>query len=429
MKLAINGGEPIRTKVFPSQLNYDLRERKAVERVFMRGRFTGYQGNVNNFKGGVEVQELEKEWCKAFGVKYAIPCNSATSGLELACEAVGISRGDKVIVSPYSMTCSATVPLLYGAQPIFCDIEDDYYCLDPEKVAHLIQIHPTIKGMIVVDLFGQPFAKELREIAHEHGIWIIEDAAQAPGACVNTISEGGYTQEFTGTLGDIGVFSLNQGKHMTAGEGGIVTTNDPKLALRARLLMNHAEAVVNNTLYLNEDFTAHDLGNSYRKLVGHNFRMTEIQAALARAQLEKFPNMLNQRLFNAEYLANGLTQIPAISSPKVRKGCVHTFYAHAFKWDSSKAKGLHRDKFIEAVKAEITPMADREDEGVRMGCGYIKPIYRMPIFDHQYELPVVERLYKDELFLHLYVAPPTSMEDMDDIITAFHKVWNKREEL
>lgn len=412
-KLAINGGPKVRNTLFPSQNTYGREEMGAVARVMNGGRLSWYRGNgTDDFYGGPEIRYLEEEWCKKWGVKHAICCNSATSGIHIALGALGIGRGDVVIVSPYSMTCSATMPLAWGATPIFADVEPDHFCIDPRSVEEIIKSRKDVKAIIAVSLFGQPFDPALRNLQ----IPIIEDAAQALGA--KFTDENGIIK-YAGTLGDIGVYSFNFGKHITCGEGGMIVTNNDRYANRCRLIMNHGESVIND-----------QNAQTNRDLFGFNLRMTEIQAAIVTAQLEKFDRLLQYRLTNVKKLKSGLSDIPAITMCQPRDNCTHSYYALPFLWDSEEANGLHRDIFIEAVKAELTPRQGRDTEGVPIGCGYIKPIYQMPIFErYTCQHPIVESLWKDKLFLTLYHAPNSAPRDIWDVVEAFQKVWKYRDEL
>ncbi len=430
-KLALFGGPKVRSSLFPSQNTYDHNELTAVKGVMESGRLSHYRGNWGEgLYGGPEIQTLELEWSKRFNVRHAICCNSATSGLHIALGALGINPGDEVIVSPYSMTCSATMPLAWGAVPVFADVEKDCFCLDYDSV--LARITEKTAAIIAVSLFGQPFDPRLREL----GIPIIEDAAQALGSKVITAptiqldANGLKTFEqsiHAGNLGDIGVYSFNYGKHLTCGEGGMVVTNDDELAFRCRLIMNHGEAVINDIKDRASDLYVYD-----PTMFGFNLRMTELQAAIIRAQLRKLDHLLGRRIKNAVFLQHELGEIPAIAISPVRDNCTHTYYALPFLWDSEKANGLHRDYYIKAVKAELTPRQDRDREDVQIGCGYIKPIYCMPIFNHNIvpsPYPNVEKLWRDELFLTLYHAPNSTVEDMLIVADAFIKVWENREEL
>jgi dTDP-4-amino-4,6-dideoxygalactose transaminase len=269
-------------------------------------------------------------------------------------------------------------------------------------------------------------------LARKHGLRVIEDTAQAPGAQ--------YHGKFAGTLGDIGVYSLNYHKHIHCGEGGVVVTDDNTLADRVRLIRNHAEAVV-------EAKGVTDLIN----MIGFNFRMTEMEAAVARCQLKKLPELLEKRLENQHYLAERLGQIPAITPARVREGCKHAFYVDACTFNEAIA-GVCRDRFIEAVRAELPVFQGREAEGVKLSCGYVRPLYLQPIFqkktaygsdgfpfnnpwrqnDISYNkgiCPVCERMHEKELFIHEMMLPSMAYDDMDDVVRAFEKVWENRHTL
>jgi len=432
MKLAIQGGKPIRSKPFPAYITIGKEEKEAVTRVLDSGVLSKFLGAWHDqFYGGPEVQALEKEWAEYFSVKHAIAVNSCTSGLYAAVGALGVEPGEEIIVTPYSMSCSATAPLVYNAIPVFADIEEEYYCLAPPSVEK--QITPRTKAIIIVDLFGQPHdAEAIKALAAKHGIHVIEDAAQAPGAS--------YRGRYTGTLGDIGVFSLNYHKHIHCGEGGIVVTDDDELAEKVRLIRNHAEAVVESKGTVN-------LVN----MIGFNYRMTELEAAVARCQLKKLGLLFHDRVERCEYLAERLMAIPALVPPKVREGCAHAYYVHPFKFKEDVA-GVSRDRFIEAVKAELSPTELREGEGVKIVCGYVKPLYLQPLFQKQvaygsngcpfklpwyegkanYEkglCPVAERMHTKELFYHELITPSMTKDDLDDVYNAFEKVWINRKAL
>jgi perosamine synthetase len=428
VKLAIHGGEPVRNKPFPAYVTVGEEEKKAVCEVIDSGCLSKYLGTWHEqFNGGVQIQALEQEWAEYFGVKQAIAVNSCTSGLYCAVGTTGIEPCEEVIVSPYTMCASATAPLIYNAIPVFADIESDYYCLDPEDVER--KITEKTRAIIVVDIFGQPYnADSINAIAKKHGLIVIEDAAQAPGAKLNN--------KFAGTLGDIGVFSLNYHKHIQCGEGGIIVTDDDVLAEKCRLIRNHAEAVV-------EGMGHTDLTN----MIGFNFRMTEIEAAISRIQLEKLKDLNSKRLENVGYFESKISNIPAISMPKVRDQADHVYYNHVCKFDKDIAK-IDRDTFIEAVRAELPYNELREQEGVKLSVGYVKPLYLQPMFQNRVAYgsnsypfseskisydkgicPVAERMYFSELFLHEFILPSMQKSDIDDIVLAFEKVWNNRNEI
>jgi len=428
-KLAINGGEKFRTKPFPAYNTIDKQEEDAVLRVLRSGKLSTYLGTWHDdFYGGDEVRALEKEWAEFFGVKHAISVNSATSGLYASVGAIGIKPGDEVIVSPYTMSASATAILLYGGIPVFADIEEEYFCLDPKSVERCIT--DKTKAIVAVDIFGQPADfKTLKEIAKKYNLKIIEDAAQAPFAKLDN--------NFAGTLGDVGVFSLNYHKHIHTGEGGIVVTDDDEIAWRVQLIRNHAEAVLNAKGYESRD----ELHN----MLGFNYRMTEIEASIARVQLKKLKPLVDERVDNINYLNDKLSKIPFLKMPKVRDMATHSYYIHPLLFDEKRA-GIHRNRFVDAVKAELPKTLMRDDSEVLLSYGYLKPLYMQPLYQEkicfgEYPFNLTDRIYKkgdcpvcedmneNRLVTHELMRPGMSKGDLDDVVGAFYKVWENIEEL
>ena len=431
-ELALFGGKKVRDKVFPAYRVIGEEEKKAALRVLESGILSRYLGSWHpDFYGGPEVKALEEKWAKYFGVKHAVSVNSATSALYVAAGACGIGPGDEVIVSPYTMSASATAPLIFNAIPVFADIEPDFFCLDPQSVER--NITPRTRAIIVVDIFGQPYdADAINAIAKQHGLKVIEDAAQAPGAM--------HGNRFAGTLGDIGVFSLNYHKHIHTGEGGIAVTNDDALAEKMRMIRNHAEAVV-------DDRAFPDLVN----MVGFNLRMTELEAALASEQLEKLDSLLAQRRDNVFFLNQLLSNLPGIYPARERPGCKHAFYVHPIRFVQQEV-GVSRKRFVKALVEELSPIELREHEGIALGEGYVKPLYLQSMYQKRiafgkkgcpfhcpwyqgnvsYEkgiCPVCERMHFEELITHEMIRPPMVHHDVEDVARAFEKVWKNREEL
>jgi len=430
-QLAINGGIKLRTEPFPAYNTIGKEEEDATLRVLRSGKLSTYLGTWHDdFFGGTEVQAFERAWEKFFNVKHAISVNSATSGLYAAVGAAGIGPGDEVIVSAYTMSASATAALVYGAVPVFADIEEEYYCLDVKSIE--AKITSKTKAIIVVDIFGQVYDVDaINALAKKHKLTVIEDAAQAPGAM--------HKKQYAGTLGDMGIFSLNYHKHIHSGEGGVITTDDDSLADKLRLIRNHAEAVLSARGVKSKD----ELVN----MVGFNYRMTEIEAAIAHEQLKKLPSLLNKRIKNTEYLNEKLSQIPCLQATKIRPNTQHVFYVHALQFDQEIA-GMHRNTFIDAVKAELPKTLLRDESDVLLSYGYVKPLYLQPLYQERiafgkegfpfnqssvtYEkglCPVTEKMHYELLVTHEFMRPGMSKGDMDDVVSAFEKIWKNKEEL
>lgn len=446
MKLAINGGKALRTNPFPNQLQITGEHISAINETLKSNILSGYRGNwIPAFWGGEKVKELEHEFEKTIGAKYALAVNSCTSALITACGAIGLRPGDEVIVTPWSMSCSATAPMIYGAVPVFADIEPTNFCLDPKSVEE--KITAKTKAIIAVSLFGQPYDPKINEIAKEYNLIVIEDAAQSIGSSYFKEDEDKNKDFYSSTnfLGDIACYSFTQGKHITAGEGGMIVTNNPELALKCSLIRNHAEAAINAMPdHYIEDF------NLTENMVGFNFRMTEIQAAFLLVEFNNFcgrNEMVEisclERNLRAQEIYKELSDLPFIKNPGTRKNCSHSYYVQPFLYDEKLADDIPRDLFINAVKAELKGEESRPDRPM-IGAGYITPLYKMPLFTKELhwsfgrtnfkfyndiKLETVENLQKHTFFLSLYHGLPLTGSDIMDIKNAFYKVWFYKDEL
>jgi len=421
-KLALLGGNPIRTKRYPYNITTGEKEKQAVIKVLQRGLLSGFEGTDNEyFLGGRQVKLLEKEWTEKFRVKYAVSFNSASSALYAAIGACEIGPGDEVVVTPFTMSATATAILIYNAIPVFSDIELEYYNLDPEILE--AKITPQTKAIFVTHIFGHPADMDpIMELAKKHSLKVIEDAAQSPGAL--------YQERLTGTIGDIGVFSLNSNKMIQCGEGGIAVTNDESLAEKLRLIRNHAEAVIASGRKV----------SSLVNMLGWNYRMNEIEAAIAREQLEKLDLLTELRLKLVNYLNDRLKDIKGLNIPKVRKNSTHVYYRYVLKVDLKKIN-IKAPLFVKALNAE----------GMDFYVSYMKPLYLQPLYQKQigygdkgcpFKCPFYKgkadyskgicpnaELLEDILISTEIVRPPQTTKDMDEIVIAIKKVIDNKEKL
>lgn len=415
-KLAIFGGKKTNTKKTPIYNTIGEDEIRSVNEILKSGELSGFAAAPNqSFYGGKWVKKLEKEFCKEYNSKYAIAVNSATSALYCMLMASGIGPGDEVITSPYTMHATATSILQCGAVPIFADIEDKTYGLDPEKVKKLI--NKNTKGILAVNIFGHTaLLQDLKEIAKKNKIWLMEDNSQSPSA---TDENGSYA----GTIGIASAFSFNRHKTMQCGEGGVILTSDKKIYLKSCLVRNHGESVV-------EPWNIKDISNT----IGQNLRITEIQAAIAYHQFKKIKNLNNKRIELANRISKGLESVDGIDAPFIRTGCKHVYYFYVMQYDEKKI-GIKREDFVKAVN----------EEGYYLRSGYLKPLHLEPIFKkkicfgkkgYPFNLNtrnkdiiykkglcrVAENLDSKKVILTNIIYPPFTLKDMDKFILAIKKV-------
>ena len=346
--------------------------------------------------GGRFVRRLEAQFAEYVGVEFAVSANSATSGLVMALEALGLGPGDEVLVPCMSFHATATAILAANAVPVFTEVKDGTFCMDPADVA--AKITGRSRALMVVHLGGNAADMDaLMALAGRHGLAVIEDCAQAPGVR--------YKGRQVGSIGHMGVFSLTETKTITCGEGGVVTTNDPALALKLRLLRNHGEGVVE------ESWGDEELAN----LVGMNFRLTELQAAVAIAQLGKLEERNQVRRDNAAYLVQRLAGHPALRPPEVEPGTDAACYI--LKWRYRPEPGMpDRDAFVAAVEAE----------GIPLCAGYTRLLYQNPVFSRRNAgrpaaCPRSEQINREFVWFAA-VHPPNTRADMDDVVEAIDKV-------
>jgi perosamine synthetase len=299
---AIAGGQPAKTTPYGKEPKYGETELQQLREALEQGSLFYAHGN--------KVKALEKRFAEMNSVPYAIACSSGTAAIHAALIAVGVSPGDEVITSPIT-DMGSIIPILYqGAIPVFADVHPHSYTLLPESVEARITLRT--RAVIAVHLWGNACDMHaLRDICRRHSLWLIEDCAQAFGCR--------YMGEPIGTLGDIGCFSLNEFKHISCGDGGIVLTRDERLATRLRLATDKC---------YNREPTATQRNPTF---LANNYRMTELQGAVALAQLEKLDSIVVRRRRWCEAFSERLQDVPGISLPQPTAGCEPSWWFYMLR--------------------------------------------------------------------------------------------------
>lgn len=415
-KLALFGGRKTIVQPLRRYNPIDIEELEAASAVIRSGVLSQYIGASHaDFYGGPKVLEFERMWAEYFGVKHAVSVNSLTSGLIAAVGALGIEPGDEVIVTPWTMSASATAVLHWNALPVFADIEPLTFCLDPASIEK--NITPYTRAIMAVDIFGQSAdMAAIMAVAEKHGLKVISDAAQAPGAR--------YRGRYVGTLAHIGGFSLNYHKHIHTGEGGVMVTDDDTLAERMRLIRNHAEAVMPGR-------PTADLSN----MIGHNFRLGEIECAIGIEQLHKLASFVAGRQRVAEQLTASLMLLQGLQTPVVRRDCTHAYYVYPLLLSPEIAQ--LRSAIASALAAEgvpglttsyqnlhLLPMYQRKRAYGSRGFPWSSELCRREISYAKGICPVAEYL-QDTSFMGFPICMyELSEPDVAAIARAFHKVWD-----
>jgi dTDP-4-amino-4,6-dideoxygalactose transaminase len=347
-------------------------EKRAVLKVLESGQLA--QGPV--------VAEFEEAFARWLGVKHAVAVSSGTAGLHLALLAHGIGEGDEVITTPFTFIASANAVLFTGAKPVFADVEENTFSIEPALVEAAITSRT--RAILPVHLYGHPAPMpELGEIARRHGLLLIEDACQAHGATVQ-----GHK---VGTLGHTAVFSLYPTKNMTSGEGGFVTTDDPAIAATIRTLRQHGESE-----------------RYHHRVLGYNFRMTDLAAAIGLVQLARLEGFNAARRRNAQLLDDGLAGIRGLAIPTMAPGYGHVYHQYTVRIDRG------RDRLREGLA----------DRGIASGVYYPVPVHQQPVYaDRGYggqSFPTSERLAHE--VLSLPVHPALSDADLERIAGSVREV-------
>ncbi|TMV50027.1 DegT/DnrJ/EryC1/StrS family aminotransferase [Paenibacillus mesophilus] len=325
-KLAIDGGLPIRTKPFPAWPIYDELEERLILEVVRSGKWGG--------TGRIKLPELEEKFAAIHDAKHAVSIANGTVAITISLQAAGVQPGDEVIMPPYTFIATASSALLFGAIPVFVDIEPDTLLIDPEKVEAAIT--SKTKAIIAVHIAGAPAnLTRLRAIANKHGLRLIEDSAQAVGARWDGVG--------VGAQGDLGTFSFQSSKNINAGEGGIILTNDRELA-------DHAWSLANVGRIREGGWYQHET-------IGWNLRMTELQAAILLGQLSRLDDQMERRERNAQLLTELLGDTPGVRTlrrdPKITRHALHIFM---FRIDPDLTDRINKADVIRKLNAEGIPV-------------------------------------------------------------------------
>lgn len=403
-QLALRGGSPVRTTPFTAWPVYDDREANALQTVLKSRNWGGYPC-PNDY-----AREFGKRFAEAHGAKYGIAVTNGTVSLELALGAAGIGAGDEVIVPAYTWEGTAAAVLFAGAVPVFVDVDPDTYCLD----ARLIEAAITERTRAIIPVhLGFRFADmdAILAIAEKHNLFVLEDCAHAHGSQ--------WRGKGAGSIGHAGSFSFQTSKLMTAGEGGAVTTNDINLADQVIRLANCGRPPRRESVG--------------EPALGHNYRMTEFQAAILLAQLERLEEQTLQRERLTQRLEEGLRQIEGISllprDPRITR---QASYHYVFRFHPEQFGGIHRNAFVAALNAE----------GVHCDGRFYEAVYKSSLFEfaaekfpswanskREFDCPVAVRAgYEESVWLphQIFLG---SEQDVDDVLTAIQKIKTNVSEL
>lgn len=282
---------------------------------------------------------LEAEFAKKIGCKYGVACNSGTSALHMALEAVGVGAGDEVISPAITVIMDSTATIHANAIPVYCDVDPETYLMDPDDLEN--RITDKTKAIIVVALYGgAPDYDRILEIAHKHSIPVIEDNAQA------VLSS--YHGRMLGTIGDISCFSFENSKHISCGEGGMLLTDNEAYAKAARKLSGHGfknlEADEGRVRYVNKDMFQNPAYKRHDQL-GWNYRMPEFTAAVAFAQLERVDHLVDLRIKTAEIFIDAMSGCDYLIPQKNLSNTVNSYYAIGVTYEGEEAIGVSWTEF------------------------------------------------------------------------------------
>lgn len=394
--LAIDGGTPVRREPFPAWPVHDERELQAVQEVVESGNWGGFPSP------NARAAEFAQAFASYHTARYGICTTSGTTALEVALKAAGVGPGDEVVVPALTFTATAAAALSIGAVPVFVDVDPDTWCIDPDEAEKAVTertraIVPVHLGSRMADM------DRMVELGGRHRLRVIEDCAHMHG--------GFWRERGAGSIGDLGCFSFQTTKLMTAGEGGIILTSDDDLTERCHSYINCGR-IQTDDKYL-----------SPQQVFGWNYRMTEFQAAVLLVQLERLREQVRLRAENARYLTDRLNQIEGVATLREdERMTVPSGYGFYFKYSPEACGNVPRDRFVAALYAE----------GIPASGAFYEPVYKSSLFgwgdapvpvDYSETVcPAAERAaYQESVWLAHQLFLGTK-SDMDDIAAAIEKV-------
>lgn len=393
-QLAVRGGSPVRETMLPyGRQNIDEDDIAAVVETLKSDWLTT----------GPKVGEFETAFAEALGAAHAVAVSNGTAALHCAIYALDIRPGDEVIVTPMTFAASANCVLYQGGMPVFADVDPETLLIDPAQVE--AKITPRTKAIVAVDYAGQPCDYDaLRDIARQHGLAIIDDACHAIG--------GSYKGRPVGTLADLNTFSLHPVKHMTTGEGGVITTDDPELAQRMRVFRNHG---------ITSDHHQRSLtGGFFYEMVdlGYNYRITDFQCALGISQLKKLKDAVLRRQHIAGMYDEAFKQIPYVKPLHVRPDVRHGYHLYMVQFDLEQL-GMTRSEIYSALRGE----------NIGVNVHYI-PVHLHPYYQERLHtgpgmFPVAEAAYERLITLPMFAQMTEA--DVEDVVNACQKLasWSQ----
>ena len=326
---------------------------------------------------GPITAQFEKEFSAYIGSEYGIATSNGTTALHVALLAAGVQPGDKVLTTPFTFIASGNSILYCDAKPVFVDIDPETFLIDPEKIKEALEKDPEIKALLIVHLYGLSCDMDrIMPLVEKHNLILIEDCAQSHGA--------EYGGKKTGSFGHAAAFSFYPTKNMTTGEGGIVVTDKEDIAAKARQIINHGRS-----------------GRYFHDMLGYNYRMTDIAAAIGSVQLSKLDGFNAKRVANAQYLSENLQGLSWLETSYVPKQCSHVYHQYTVKVEK-------RDAFAQWL----------QEKGVGNSIVYPIPIHRQPFYQEivgkDLALPRAEEVA--EQVISLPIHPALTLEQLEEMV-------------